>query len=73
MYVWKTVKIFISSTFKDLEMEGDKLAKIFRYLQQKFYDRKIAIVLYDLRWRQKHEKDLPRLSRKNKFWNFVTC
>lgn len=57
MYVWKTVKIFISSTFKDLELERDKLAQIFRNLQQKFYERKIAIVPYDLRWRQKHDEE----------------
>ncbi|WP_372368853.1 DUF4062 domain-containing protein [Candidatus Uabimicrobium sp. HlEnr_7] len=57
MYVWKTVKIFISSTFKDLELERDRLAEIFRNLQQKFYDRKIAIVPYDLRWRQKHKEE----------------
>ncbi|BBM82117.1 DUF4062 domain-containing protein [Candidatus Uabimicrobium amorphum] len=56
MYTWKNVKIFISSTFKDLELERDQLAKVFEKLQQRFFARKIAIIPYDLRWQQKHDE-----------------
>ncbi|WP_372370138.1 DUF4062 domain-containing protein [Candidatus Uabimicrobium sp. HlEnr_7] len=61
MYTWKNVKIFISSTFKDLELERDELAQVFEKLQQRFFSRKIAIIPYDLRWQQKHnEQDLVK-------------
>ena len=61
MYTWKNVKVFISSTFKDLELERDQLAEVFEKLQQRFFARKIAIIPYDLRWQQKHnEQNLVR-------------
>lgn len=54
MYLWKTIKVFISSTFLDLEWERDKLAEVFLPLKQRLAKRRIALIPYDLRWREKH-------------------
>lgn len=54
MYLWKTIKVFISSTFLDMEWERDKLAEVFLPLKQKLAQRRIALIPYDLRWREKH-------------------
>ena len=57
MPVWKTLKVFVSSTFKDLELERDALAEIFRRVQHRIYERRLGLIPYDLRWRQKHSCD----------------
>ncbi|WP_372369741.1 DUF4062 domain-containing protein [Candidatus Uabimicrobium sp. HlEnr_7] len=53
MYIWKTAKVFVSSTFKDLELERDRMTNIFREIQQNVYDRQLHILSYDLRWRDR--------------------
>ncbi|WP_372369081.1 DUF4062 domain-containing protein [Candidatus Uabimicrobium sp. HlEnr_7] len=58
MHIWTTLKFFISSTFKDMELERDHLAIIFQKLQQKIFERRLHIIPYDLRWREKHHSDL---------------
>ncbi|BBM83370.1 DUF4062 domain-containing protein [Candidatus Uabimicrobium amorphum] len=50
MHIWKTAKVFVSSTFKDLELERDRIANVFRKLQQAVYERQLHILSYDLRW-----------------------
>lgn len=60
MHIWTTLKIFISSTFKDLELERDRLAVIFQKLQKRVFERRLHIIPYDLRWREDHHDDLVR-------------
>ncbi len=57
MYVWKTLKVFLSSTFLDLELERDQLANIFTRLKQQLANRQLSLVPYDLRWRERHSDD----------------
>ncbi|WP_372370825.1 DUF4062 domain-containing protein [Candidatus Uabimicrobium sp. HlEnr_7] len=57
MNIWKTLKLFLSSTFVDLELERDELAKQFRKLKSQLIERQLSFMTYDLRWRQKHERD----------------
>ena len=59
MHVWKSVKVFVSSTFKDLELERDRLAGVFNDIQKAIFERRVGLILYDLRWRQRHEKEEP--------------
>ena len=57
MDIWKTVKIFVSSTFLDMELERDKLAQIFAHLRQRLATRRLSLIPYDLRWREKHRDE----------------
>ncbi len=54
MNAWETVKIFVSSTFLDLELERDRLAEIFARLKKQMAQQHISLIPYDLRWREKH-------------------
>ncbi|KAL3832682.1 hypothetical protein ACJMK2_024304 [Sinanodonta woodiana] len=48
---WKTVRLFVSSTFKDMSSERDHLVKIvFPQLRQWCEERKLRLVECDLRW-----------------------
>lgn len=58
MQPWKTLKVFVSSTFKDLELERDQLAKVFAEIQRSIFSRKLQLIPYDLRWREQSEKNL---------------
>ncbi|BBM83687.1 DUF4062 domain-containing protein [Candidatus Uabimicrobium amorphum] len=60
MYIWKTIKIFVSSTFRDLEKERDELSVAFRNLQQKVFSRNLHITPYDLRWQDQNDPNLVR-------------
>ncbi|WP_372370278.1 DUF4062 domain-containing protein [Candidatus Uabimicrobium sp. HlEnr_7] len=60
MQPWRTLKVFVSSTFKDLELERDHLAKVFTKIQRAIFSRKLQLIPYDLRWRDRHEKDIVR-------------
>ncbi|MGV8118262.1 MAG: DUF4062 domain-containing protein [Candidatus Xenobiia bacterium LiM19] len=49
--IWKTVKIFISSTFRDMHAERDQLVKVvFPELREKLEKHRIHLVDIDLRW-----------------------
>eukprot|EP01087_Luapelamoeba_hula_P019113 TRINITY_DN6286_c0_g1_i1.p1 TRINITY_DN6286_c0_g1~~TRINITY_DN6286_c0_g1_i1.p1 ORF type:complete len:2354 (+),score=344.36 TRINITY_DN6286_c0_g1_i1:69-7130(+) len=49
--VWKTVRLFISSTFADMHAERDVLVKsVIPKLRQKCAERKLHLVDIDLRW-----------------------
>jgi len=48
---WRTVRIFISSTFRDMHSERDWLVKrVFPTLRERFEPRRIHLVDVDLRW-----------------------
>ena len=54
-YAWNKLAVFLSSSFKDLELQRDELAKIFNEVKQKLFDRQLFFDHYDLRWRKRHE------------------
>lgn len=58
---WKTVRVFISSTFRDMQAERDWLVKrVFPALRQKLEPLRIHLVDIDLRWgitREQAEND----------------
>ena len=48
---WKTVRVFISSTFRDMHAERDHLIKVvFPKLRQWCEKRRLHLVDIDLRW-----------------------
>ena len=48
---WRTVKVFISSTFKDMQAERDQLVRfVFPQLREELLKRRIHLVDVDLRW-----------------------
>lgn len=48
---WKTVRVFISSTFRDMQAERDHLVRfVFPKLRQEPLQRRIHLVDVDLRW-----------------------
>ena len=50
-YKWKTVRVFISSTFRDFHAERDYLVKyVFPELRQWCEQYKLHLVDIDLRW-----------------------
>ena len=59
---WKTVRVFISSTFSDMQAERDWLVKrVFPALRQKLEPLRLHLVDIDLRWgitREQAENDL---------------
>jgi WD40 repeat protein len=55
MQVWKTLKVFVSSTFKDLELERDRLAQVFHNIKENIFARQLSLIPYDLRWRDRHQ------------------
>jgi hypothetical protein len=55
--VWKTLKIFVSSTFRDLELERDKLSGIFHNVERHVLERQLVIRPYDLRWRDRNSQE----------------
>ncbi len=58
MHIWKTLKVFVSSTFKDLEKERDRLAGIFQKIQERIFSQRLHLIPYDLRWKEQSDKDL---------------
>lgn len=55
--LWKTLKVFISSTFRDLELTRDRLAHVFHGVEQKLFARQLLVRPYDLRWRDRDSKE----------------
>ena len=48
---WKTVRVFISSTFRDMQAERDHLVRfVFPRLREQLLPRRIHLVDVDLRW-----------------------
>jgi hypothetical protein len=51
MAAWKTVRVFISSTFRDMHAERDHLVKVtFPRVRQWCEHRRLHLVDIDLRW-----------------------
>lgn len=47
---YKQIRVFLSSTFKDMQQERDALVKLFRQLAEEGRKNRISITLLDLRW-----------------------
>jgi telomerase protein component 1 len=48
---WRTVRVFISSTFRDMQAERDHLVRfVFPRLREQLLPRRIHLVDIDLRW-----------------------
>jgi WD40 repeat protein len=63
--VWKTVRVFISSTFRDMHAERDYLVRfVFRRLREDLLKRRINLVDVDLRWGVTSEQDALEVCRK---------
>jgi len=55
---WRTVRVFISSTFKDMQAERDHLVRfVFPKLREELLHRSIHLVDVDLRWGVTSEQD----------------
>lgn len=62
---WKTVRVFISSTFKDMQAERDHLVRfVFPLLRQELLKRRIHFVDVDLRWGVTSEQDALEVCRE---------
>jgi telomerase protein component 1 len=61
MSAWKTVRVFISSTFRDMHAERDHLVKVvFPALRERLEKHRIHLIDIDLRWgvtREQAEND----------------
>ena len=62
---WKTVRVFISSTFRDMQAERDHLVRfVFPRLRQHLLPRRIHLVDVDLRWGVTSEHDASEVCRE---------
>ncbi len=62
---WKTVRVFISSTFRDMQSERDWLVRfVFPKLRQELLQRHIHLVDVDLRWGVTSEQDALSVCRE---------
>src|ERR1700730_17580098 len=54
---WRTVRVFISSTFRDMHAERDHLVKVvFPALREKLEPFRVHLIDIDLRWGVTHEQ-----------------
>jgi hypothetical protein len=61
---WKTVRVFISSTFRDMQAERDHLVRfVFPRLREQLLPRRIHLVDVDLRWGVTSEQDASEVCR----------
>ena len=61
---WKTVRVFISSTFKDMQAERGHLVRfVFPRLREELLKRRIHFVDVDLRWGVTSEQDVSEVCR----------
>lgn len=62
---WKTVRVFISSTFRDMQAERDHLVRfVFPRLREDLLKRRIHLVEVDLRWGVTGEQDALAVCRE---------
>lgn len=62
---WRTVRVFISSTFLDMQAERDHLVRfVFPRLREKLLKRRIHLVDVDLRWGVRGERDASKVCRE---------
>ncbi|MBX7208105.1 MAG: DUF4062 domain-containing protein [Verrucomicrobiaceae bacterium] len=62
---WKTVRVFISSTFKDMQAERDHLVRfVFPKLREELLKHRIHLVDVDLRWGVTSDQDATGVCRQ---------
>ena len=62
---WKTVRVFISSTFRDMHAERDHLVRfVFPRLREQLLPHRIHLVDVDLRWGVTGEQDASEVCRE---------
>jgi len=62
---WKTVRVFISSTFRDMQAERDWLVRfVFPRLREELIKRRIHLIDVDLRWGVTSEQDVLEVCQK---------
>ena len=62
---WKTVRVFISSTFRDMQAERDHLVRfVFPKLRQELLQQRIHLVDVDLRWGVTSDQDASEVCRE---------
>ena len=62
---WQTVRVFISSTFKDMQAERDHLVRfVFPRLRAELLKRRVHLVDVDLRWGVTSEQDALSVCRE---------
>ncbi len=65
VFTWKTARIFISSTFRDMQAERDHLVRfVFPRLREHLLSRRIHLVDVDLRWGVTSEQDASEVCRE---------
>jgi tetratricopeptide (TPR) repeat protein len=65
MAAWQTVRVFISSTFRDMQAERDYLVRfVFPRLREQLLQRRIHLVDVDLRWGVTGEQDASEVCRE---------
>src|SRR5439155_18181450 len=62
---WRTVRVFISSTFRDMQAERDHLVRfVFPRLREQLLPRRIHLVDVYLRWGVTREQDVSEVCRE---------
>lgn len=62
---WEIVRVFISSTFRDMQAERDHLVRfVFPRLREELLPRRLHLVDVDLRWGITSEQDVSELCRE---------
>jgi WD40 repeat protein len=62
---WRTVQVFVSSTFRDMQAERDHLARfVFPRLREELLKKRIHFVDVDLRWGVTSEQDVVGVCRE---------
>ncbi|MBE9581137.1 MAG: DUF4062 domain-containing protein [Proteobacteria bacterium] len=62
---WKTIRVFISSKFKDMQAERDHLVRsVFPRLREELLKRRIHFIDVDLRWGVTSEQDALEVCRE---------
>jgi hypothetical protein len=62
---WQKVRVFISSTFSDMQAERDHLVRfVFPRLREQLLTRRIHLVDVDLRWGVTSEQDASDICRE---------
>src|SRR5438067_12599013 len=65
MTTWQTVRVFISSTFRDMQAERDHLVRfVFPRLREQLLPHHIHLVDVDLRWGVTSEQDALEVCRE---------
>jgi hypothetical protein len=63
--MWKTIRVFISSTFRDMHAERDHLVRfVFPRLRELLLPRRIHLIDVDLRWGVTREQDATEVCRE---------